>query len=127
MTEQPPTLRDLVNAALASGKTYDQLMKRAVDPVTGEKPSRGYLNRIAKGTVKQAPLPHDLRAIAAALDKPYETVRRAAITQWLPADDEIRDPEAIRDEVIGEARRLRDLADEALDRLGDNGDRRGSA
>ncbi len=126
MPEQPPTLRDMVQAALDAGQTYKQLEKRAIDPQTGQKASLALLNDIARGKLSRMPYDYHLRAIAAALQSPYDVVRRAAIAQWLPIEGEI-DPEASRDELIDEARRLRTLADRTLDRLGDNGGQRGSA
>lgn len=126
MPSSPPTLRDMVQAEHDRGQTYKQITARAIDPVTGAPASHGLIYDLANDNVNRVPTVPHLRAVAAALRVPYETVRRAAIAQWLPAED-ATDPEAIREEVIGEARRLRDLADETLDRLGDNGGQRGSA
>lgn len=84
MPEQPPTLRDMIIRAVASGTTFESLGERAIDPDTGKVASRAYLNDVANGKVKRIPEAEKLRAIAAALDVPYEFVRRAAIAQWLP-------------------------------------------
>ncbi len=86
MTEQSPTLRDLIQQALNSGITYRQLEARAVDPDTGATVSRGTLNKIALGKVPTMPSEAHLRAVAAALRAPYESVRQAAIAEWIPAD-----------------------------------------
>jgi hypothetical protein len=126
MPASPPTLRDMIEEARDRGRTYEQLEAIAIDAQTGERASRSLLNNIVLGKVDRMPYDYHLRGIAVALGKPYEAVRRAAIAQWLPADS-ATDPEAIREEVIGEARRLRDLADETLDRLGDNGAHRAGA
>jgi len=88
MPAQSPTLRDMIQQALNSGNTYRDLEVRAVDPDTGATVSRGTLNKIVLGNVATMPSERQLRAIAAALRAPYESVRQAAITQWLPADGE---------------------------------------
>lgn len=123
MPEQPPTLRDMINDAIDAGRTLDQLEKIAIDPASGKKASRALLSRLRRGEVDRIPYDYHLRAIAVALGKPYETVRRAAIAQWLPLDGGDTD----REQLIDDVRRLRDLADKALDGLGDNGGQRGSA
>jgi hypothetical protein len=85
MPEQPPTLRDMLKAARDRGQTYEQLEAFAIDPETGERASRSLLNNIVLDKVDRMPYDYHLRAIAAALKVPYETVRRAAITQWIPS------------------------------------------
>jgi transcriptional regulator with XRE-family HTH domain len=84
MPEQPTTLRDMINKVLASGVTYRQLAERAIDPDSGATVSRGQLNKIARGDAPRMPEDGKLRAIAAALRAPYESVRQAAVAQWFP-------------------------------------------
>lgn len=80
-----PTLRDMIQEAARRGQTYEQLEKNAVDPQTGKRVSRAMINNIANNKVDRMPYEYHLRAIAAALGKPYTTVGRAAIAQWMPA------------------------------------------
>ena len=115
MPERVTTLRDMIQEALSSGLTYRALEDRSIDPVTGDPISRGTLNKIVLGRVDRMPYDYHLRAIAAGLRAPYESVRQAAITQWLPAED----PEAERAEMLRELQELRAKTDEVLARLGD--------
>jgi transcriptional regulator with XRE-family HTH domain len=85
MPGSTPTLRDMVIQARRS-LTLDQLAERAYDPESGETASRGLLYDLERGAVNRPPVGR-LHAIAAALGKPYEVVRQAAIAQWLPAED----------------------------------------
>ena len=87
MPEQAPTLRELVQEVLNSGVTYRQLEERAVDDQSGKRASRSIFFDIASGKLDRMPYEHHLRAIAAGLRAPYESVRRAAIAQWLPGTD----------------------------------------
>lgn len=87
MPEQAPTLRELIQEVLNSGVTYRQLEDRAVDDETGKRASRSIFFDIANGKLDRMPYEHHLRAIAAGLRAPYESVRRAAIAQWLPGTD----------------------------------------
>ena len=87
MPEQAPTLRELIQEVLNSGVTYRQLEDRAVDEATGKRASRSIFFDIANGKLDRMPYEHHLRAIAAGLRAPYESVRRAAIAQWLPGTD----------------------------------------
>lgn len=89
MPEQTPTLRELIQEVLNSGVTYRQLEERAVDEETGKRASRSIFFDIATGKLDRMPYEHHLRAIAAGLHAPYESVRRAAIAQWLPGTDPV--------------------------------------
>lgn len=117
MPEQPPTLRELINEAVSSGATFAQLAERTADPTTGKlRASGGYINRIANGKVTQMPVEAHVRALADALRIPYERARQAAITQWIPADED-QNAERERRELLAEAKRLRDQANETIARL----------
>jgi hypothetical protein len=109
MPEQPPTLRDMINAEHERGTTYRELGSRAVDPETHKKASGSTFYDIATGRLDRMPQDYRLRAIAAALKVPYERVRQAAIAQWVPAGD----PNEERRHQLAEAERLREIADEA--------------
>ena len=93
---QSPTLRDMIQDALARGATYRKLEALAIDPVSGKKASYALFNNIVLGNRKEDTMPSQehLRAIAAALQVPYERVRQAAIAQWVPADGESSIPPA---------------------------------
>lgn len=95
-----PTLRDMVKDALDSGRTYNQLAERAIDPKTHQKASLALLNDIVLNKVSRMPYDYHLRAIAMALGQPYETVRRAAIAQWLPTEDAEAETEAEREKKL---------------------------
>lgn len=88
MPEQPPTLRDMIQAALDGGLTLRQLEERAVDPRTAETVSKDTINKIALGRINRMPVESHLRAIAAALGTSYERVRQAAIAEWIPSDND---------------------------------------
>lgn len=116
MPEQSTTLRDMIQRALDGGETYRSLANRAVDPLTNKTASYGLISNIMLKDTRSAPEPSHLRAIAVALRVPYEVVRQAAITQWLPpADDEEAERERL--ELLAEAKRLRDQANETIARL----------
>jgi hypothetical protein len=87
MPEQAATLRDMIQAARTSGDTYRSLSARAIDPLTGTPLGKDTFNKIVTGRVARMPSDSQLRAIAAALRAPYESVRQAAIAQWLPEAD----------------------------------------
>ncbi len=115
MPEQPPTLRDMINDALAKGITYRQLEARAVDPETQRRASRSIFNDIATSKLDRMPHVDHLRAIAVALGVPYERVRQAAIRQWLPADQtSAEEPETDPDLEL--ARQLQATAEQLLAR-----------
>lgn len=117
MPEQHPTLRELINEAARSGVTFAQLAERTADPTTGKlRASGGYINRIANGKVSQMPGEAHVRALADALRIPYERARQAAIAQWLPPAAE-EEAERERLELLAEAKRLRDQANETIARL----------
>lgn len=116
MPSSSPTLRDMVNEARDHGQTYKQLAARAIDPETGQRASLSLIHDLARDKVDRMPYDYHLRAIAVALSKPYEQVRRAAIAQWLPADDGSADAE--RDELVTQLRQLRELADRVEARVG---------
>lgn len=88
MPEQHPTLRDMIQAVLDEGITYRQLETRALDEHTGKTASKDMFNNIVTGKVDRIPYDYHLRAIAAGLGVSYERVRRAAINQWLPAEED---------------------------------------
>lgn len=136
MPEQPPTLRDMINAEHERGTTYRELGSRAVDEETGKRASASIFYDIANGKLDRMPQDFRLRAIAAALKLPYERVRQAAIAQWVPASGagDVARTEDERDRLRAEALRLRAIgdraradADEALARIDRETDGDGAA
>lgn len=116
MPEQP-TLSDMIKKEVDKGVTYAELEKRAADPTTGAtRISDSQINRYALGTATRMPTEEQARGLAAALRLPYEHVRQAAISQWLPAADEA-EAERERQEQLAELRRLRAQADAAIAKL----------
>lgn len=132
MPSSPPTLRDMIQTALDGGRTYEQLAAAAVDERTGKRMSRAQINNVVTGKVDRLPYDYHLRALAAALKKPYESVRQAAIRQWLPAEDSDADAAALlerasrlaaeSDRLSREAARLAEIAGRPTS-TGENGHR----
>ncbi|MGW6531378.1 hypothetical protein [Streptomyces venezuelae] len=85
-TEQPSpigALSQLIQDALDKGESYGKLADRALDPETGETVSKPYLQRIVKNPPANPPNVPMMRAIAAALGKPFHRVQEATAKQWL--------------------------------------------
>lgn len=85
-------LSAMVQSALDAGTTYRQLERSAIDPVTGKHASKDLFHGLVAGRVDRVPYDYHLRAIAAALGKPYDVVRDAAVAQFLSAQDEPDEP-----------------------------------
>ncbi|HEY9372853.1 hypothetical protein [Streptomyces sp.] len=76
-------LSQLIQAALDEGKSLRDLGKVAIDPDTGEHISWQYFQKLVKNPPASAPNPVQMRAIAAALGKPYRRIQEATAKQWL--------------------------------------------
>ena len=76
-------LSQLIQEALDGGNSYQRLADRAIDPETGETVSKPYLQRVVKNPPANPPTPQMMRAIAAALDKPFRRIQEATAQQWL--------------------------------------------
>lgn len=79
----PGALSQLIQEALDTGESYGKLADRAVDPETGETVSKPYLQRVVKNPPANPPTVPMMRAIAAALRKPFHRVKEATAKQWL--------------------------------------------
>lgn len=81
----PPlgALSQLVQDVLDTGISLRRLGERAIDPVTGEAISWQYFQKLVKNPPASPPDPLQMRAMAAALNKPYRRVQEAAAKQWL--------------------------------------------
>lgn len=116
MPEQAPTLRDMIEKAIADGRTLRDLEARAIDE-HGNRIRKDTIRKIRHGLIERMPLEGQLRAIAVALGIPYERVRQAAILQWVPPDapSTAADiPDDRRAQLIAEAQRLHDLTGRIL-------------
>lgn len=86
-TTQGPTpagaLSQLIQEALDQGNSYQRLADRALDPETGETVSKPYLQRVVKNPPANPPTVPMMRAIAAALGKPFPRIQEAVAKQWL--------------------------------------------
>ncbi|MEU6552040.1 hypothetical protein ABZ915_17415 [Streptomyces sp. NPDC046915] len=76
-------LSQLVQDALDAGTSLRRLGERAVDPETGEPISWQYFQKLVKNPPASPPDPRQMRALAAALNKPYRRIQEAAAKQWL--------------------------------------------
>lgn len=76
-------LSQLIQQALDKGDSYQRLADRALDPETGETVSKPYLQRVVKNPPANPPTVAMMRAIAAALGKPFRRVQEATAEQWL--------------------------------------------
>lgn len=76
-------LSQLVQDALDAGTSLRRLGERAIDPETGETISWQYFQKLVKNPPASPPGPIQMRALAAALAKPYRRIQEAAAKQWL--------------------------------------------
>lgn len=116
MPEQSTTLRDMIQEAQKRGLSLRDLQARAIDPRTGNTVGKDLIGQLRRGEVNRIPTAEQLRALAVALNLPYERVRQAAIAQWLPSSEE-EDAERERLQLLAEAYELRDRAAATIARL----------
>lgn len=110
---QPSPLSDMIRD---SSDSYETMAARRARPEGQEsvpQVSVGYLHRIASGKVDRVPTARHLRAIAAALDVPYETVQAAAIIQWMaPTPEALRALRYLTEQQLAKAARAGTAAEE---------------
>ena len=85
-TDEPSSrdaLSQLIQDANDRGLSYQKMSDRAVDPETGTKLSKPYLQRLVANPPTNAPSPTQMRAIAAALRISERRVKVAVAEQWL--------------------------------------------
>lgn len=85
-TEEPSSrgaLSKLIQDANDRGLSYAKMSERAIDPNTGTKLSKPYLQRLVGNPPTNAPSETQMRAIAAALRVSERRVQAAAAEQWL--------------------------------------------
>lgn len=66
-----------------TGWSVRELARQARDPISGVGVSHGWVNDIVTETMERAPDMRRLRALAAAMGQPVETLARLAAAQWL--------------------------------------------
>ena len=76
-------LSQLIQEALDKGDSYQRLADRAIDSESGETVSKPYLQRVVKNPPVNPPTVKMMKAIAAALGKPFERIQEATAKQWL--------------------------------------------
>ena len=85
-TDEPRSLgalSQLIQDANDRGLSYAKMSDRAIDPESGTKLSKPYLQRLVANPPANAPSPAQLRALAIALRLTEQRVKRAAAKQWL--------------------------------------------
>lgn len=76
-------LSRLIRDANDRGLTYSKMSQRAVDPESGIRLSKPYLQRLVANPPANAPSPAQMRALQAALGVSLRRVKAAAAKQWL--------------------------------------------
>ncbi|MFJ5973578.1 hypothetical protein [Streptomyces sp. NPDC093060] len=76
-------LSQLIQDANDRGLSYAKMSTRAVDPATGTRLSKPYLQRLVANPPASAPSPAQLKALAIALHVSERRVKAAAAAQWL--------------------------------------------
>lgn len=85
-TDEPSpkgALSQLIQDANDRGLSYQKMSDRAVDPETGTKLSKPYLQRLVANPPANAPSEAQMRALAAALRVGERRIKAAAAEQWL--------------------------------------------
>lgn len=76
-------LSRLIQDANDRGLSYAKMSQRAVDPESGTKLSKPYLQRLVVNPPASAPSPTQLKALSNALSVSERRVKAAAAAQWL--------------------------------------------
>lgn len=85
-TEEPSSLgalSQLIQDANDRGLSYQKMSDRAVDPKSGTKLSKPYLQRLVSNPPASSPSTKQLKALAIALQVSERRVKAAAAAQWL--------------------------------------------
>ncbi|MFJ6559889.1 hypothetical protein ACIQMV_08410 [Streptomyces sp. NPDC091412] len=85
-TDEPGSrgaLSQLILDANHRGLSYSKMAERAVDPDSGTRLSKPYLQRLVDNPPAKSPTPKQLRALAIALRVSERRVKAAAAAQWL--------------------------------------------
>lgn len=81
--ESRGALSRLIQDANDRGLSYSKMSERAVDPGSGMKLSKPYLQRLVTNPPANPPSPQQLKALAIALRASERRVKAAAAEQWL--------------------------------------------
>ncbi|WP_327724339.1 helix-turn-helix transcriptional regulator [Streptomyces europaeiscabiei] len=85
--EQRTDLADLIRARRAElGKSLDKFAADAVDPISNERVTRGWIYRLETGEPVTPPVFEELRALARAAEYPVERLQDAAGAQFHGVD-----------------------------------------
>ena len=76
-------LSQLIQDANDRGLSYAKMSQRAVDPASGTRLSKPYLQRLVTNPPANAPSPNQIRALASALSVSERRIKAAAAEQWL--------------------------------------------
>lgn len=76
-------LSQLIQDANDRGLSYQKMSERAVDPESGTRLSKPYLQRLVGNPPAKSPDPKQLKALAIALSVSERRVKAAAAAQWL--------------------------------------------
>lgn len=85
-TDEPSprgALSKLIQDANARGLSYAKMSTQAVDPATGTKLSKPYLQRLVTNPPANPPSPQQLKALSNALRVSERRIKAAAAEQWL--------------------------------------------
>jgi transcriptional regulator with XRE-family HTH domain len=84
--------RYLIEYMERTGRTVRELSRAAVDPVSGVRPSHGWIQDIVNNEKDSPPDLRRLRGLAAAMGVPVDRLARLAAAQWLEVDAVIEVP-----------------------------------
>jgi len=76
-------LSQLIQDANDRGLSYQKMSERAVDPESGTKLSKPYLQRLVTNPPANSPSPKQIKALSKALNVSERRLKAAAASQWL--------------------------------------------
>jgi len=85
-TDEPSprgALSQLIQDANDRGLSYQKMSERAVDPESGTRLSKPYLQRLVANPPANSPSPKQIRALSKALNVSERRLKAAAASQWL--------------------------------------------
>ncbi|MEU2924139.1 hypothetical protein ABZ636_03630 [Streptomyces sp. NPDC007251] len=85
-TDEPGSrgaLSQLIQDANDRGLSYAKMSERAIDPESGVRLSKAYLQRLVANPPANAPSPAQMRALSNALRVSERRIKAAAAEQWL--------------------------------------------
>jgi transcriptional regulator with XRE-family HTH domain len=76
-------LSQLIQDANDRGLSYQKMSERAVDPESGTRLSKPYLQRLVANPPANSPSPRQIKALSKALNVSERRLKAAAAAQWL--------------------------------------------